>query len=192
MDHRFLNSHVDPQPFKLLGRTLYPWCIKYRVRLLAFESPLVTGSRGVTPADLIFACQVCAEETLGEVSWVDKLRILKLNKSPERFETLLQAFAGYILLHNWPKFWDQTNKKSGGNSSTPWPLMVISNLIANGIDEKRAWEMPECQAIWLNAAFAMRKGVDVAIMSPEEEAFIEEELKKEAQAAKDSVANPAG
>jgi hypothetical protein len=35
----------------------------------------------------------------------------------------------------------------------------------------------------------MRKGVDVAIMSPEEEAFIESELKREAEAA---VANPAG
>ena len=192
MDRRFLNSHVDPAPFKLLGRTLYPWCLKYRVRLLAFDSPLVTGSRGVTPADLIFACQVCAEEPLGEVGIIDRLRIIKLNKSPERFETLLQAFAGYILVDNWPKFWEQNNKKSGGSSNMPWVLSIIANLIANNIDEKRAWEMPECQAIWLNAAFAMRKGVDVAIMSPEEEAYIEEELRKDAEAAKASVANPAG
>jgi hypothetical protein len=50
--------------------------------------------------------------------------------------------------------------------------------------------MPECQAVWLNAAFAMRKGVDVAIMSPEEEAYIEEQMKAaEGQAP---VANPAG
>jgi len=192
VDRRFLNSHVDPAPFKLLGRTLYPWCLKYRVRLLAFDSPLVTGSRGVTPADLIFACQVCAEEPLGEVGIIDRLRIIKLNKSPERFETLLQAFAGYILVDNWPKFWEQNNKKSGGSSNMPWVMSIIANLIANNIDEKRAWEMPECQAIWLNAAFAMRKGVDVAIMSPEEEAYIESELRKDAEAAKASVANPAG
>ena len=176
----------------MLGRTLYPWCLKYRVRLLAFDSPLVTGSRGVTPADLIFACQVCAEEPLGEIGIIDRLRIIKLNKSPERFETLLQAFAGYILVDNWPKFWEQNNKKSGGSSNMPWIMSIIANLIANNIDEKRAWEMPECQAIWLNAAFAMRKGVDVAIMSPEEEAYIEEELRKDAETAKASVANPAG
>jgi hypothetical protein len=192
VDRRFLNSHVDPAPFKMLGRTLYPWCLKYRVRLLAFDSPLVTGSRGVTPADLIFACQVCAEEPLGEIGIIDRLRIIKLNKSPERFETLLQAFAGYILVDNWPKFWEQNNKKSGGSSNMPWIMSIIANLIANNIDEKRAWEMPECQAIWLNAAFAMRKGVDVAIMSPEEEAYIEEELRKDAETAKASVANPAG
>ena len=192
MDRRFLNSHIDPAPFVLLGRTLYPWCLKYRVRLMAFDSPLVTGSRGVTPADLIFACQVCAEERLGEVSWVDKLRIMRMNANPAKFELMLQAFAGYILVHNWPKFWEQNNKKSGGKSNMPWVMSVVANLIANNIEEKRAWEMPECQAIWLNAAFAMRKGVDVAIMSPEEEAYIEEELRKDAEAAKASVANPAG
>ena len=192
MDRRFLNSHIDPAPFVLLGRTLYPWCLKYRVRLMAFDSPLVTGSRGVTPADLIFACQVCAEEPLGGIGIIDRLRVIKLNKSPERFETLLQSFAGYILVDNWPKFWEQNNKKTGGKSNMPWVQSIIANLIANGIEEKRAWEMPECQAIWLNAAFAMRKGVDVAIMSPEEEAYIEEELRKDAESAKASVANPAG
>lgn len=191
MDRRFLNSQIDPGPFKFLGRKLYPWCIKYRVRLLALDSPLVTGSRGVTPADLIFACQVCAEEPLGGVGILDKLRIGRLNENPARFEIMLKAFSEYILLHNWPKFWEQENKKSGGTSSMPWCQSIIANLIANGIEEKRAWEMPECQAIWLNAAFAQRKGVDIAIMSPEEEAYIEEELRKDAEAAK-AVANPAG
>ena len=161
------------------------------MRLHAFNSPLVSTGKPVTPADLLFACQVCAEETLGDVSLMDKLRIFRMGKNPEYFKSMLNAFAGYILVEDWPKFWEQDGKKSGGSKGMPWPLAIISNLIANGIEEKRAWEMPECQAIWLNAAFAMRKGVDVAIMSPEEEAFIEEELRKEAEAAK-PVANPAG
>jgi hypothetical protein len=48
--------------------------------------------------------------------------------------------------------------------------------------------MPECQAIWLNSALAIRKGADVAIMSPEEEAYMAEEEAKEAAAA---ASNPA-
>jgi hypothetical protein len=72
----------------------------------------------------------------------------------------------------------------------PWPLSIVANLIANGIDEKRAWEMPECQAIWLNSAFAIHKGADVSIMSPEEEAFMEEEEARE-KAAAESPSNPA-
>ena len=173
-----------------MGRTLYPWCLKYRVRLHAFDSPLISPGKPVTPADLIFACQVCAEETLGEVSLMDKLRIFRMGKNPEYFKRMLNAFAGYILVEDWPKFWEKDAQKEGGSKSLPWPMAIIANLVANGVPYKQAWEMPECQAIWLNAAFAMRKGVDVAIMSPEEEAFIEDQLK--AGQGEAPVANPAG
>ena len=159
---------------------------------MAFDSPLVTGSRGISPADLLFACQVCAEEELGgPIGWVDKLRILSLERNPAKFERLLSAFAGYILVQNWPKFWEQSKTKSGGgDKGVPWPLAIVANLMAEaGIPEKRAWEMPECQAIWLNSALAIRKGADVAIMSPEEEAFMAEEEAKEKAAA--SASNPA-
>jgi hypothetical protein len=175
MDDRFLSAFIDPAPFKLLGRSLYPWCLKYRVRLMAFKSPLITGDRGITPADLIFACQVCAEEPLGEIGWLDKLRILSLNRNPSKFEALVKAFSGYALIHDWPKFWEQNGKKSGGDNGVPWPLAIVANLIASGIEEKRAWEMPECQAIWLNSALAIRKGAEVKIMTPEEEAYMEAE-----------------
>jgi hypothetical protein len=189
MDKRFLAAFIDPAPFRLLGRSLYPWCLKYRVRLMAFDSPLVTGSRGVTPADLIFACQVCAEEPLGApIGWKDQLRIMSLARNPAKFEAMLEAFSGYILVQDWPKFWEQTKKSSGGSKGVPWPLSIVANLITSGIDEKRAWEMPECQAIWLNSALAISKGADVAIMSPEEEDFMAEEEAKEAAAP---ASNPA-
>jgi hypothetical protein len=136
---------------------------------------------------LLFACQVCAEEPLGgKIGFIDELRLMSLNRNPAKFEMLLEAFAGYILVNDWPKFWEQTKTKSGGgDKGVPWPLSIVANLIASGIDEKRAWEMPECQAIWLNSALAIRKGADVAIMSPEEEAFMAEEE------ARDAASNPA-
>ena len=142
---------------------------------MAFNSPLITGDRGITPADLVFACKVCAEERLGEVGLVDKVRISYLNNHPKKFEAMLNAFAGYILIHDWPKFWEQDKSKSGGDNGLPWPLAIVANLIASGIPEKRAWEMPECQAIWLNTALALRKGAEVKIMTPEEEAFMASE-----------------
>jgi hypothetical protein len=148
------------------------------------------GSRGISPADLLFACQVCAEEPLGgKIGLADQLRLMSLSRNPDKFERLLEAFAGYILVQDWPKFWEQTKTKSGGGGKgVPWPLSIVANLIASGIEEKRAWEMPECQAIWLNSALAIRKGADVAIMSPEEEAFMAEEEAKESAAA---ASNPA-
>ena len=188
MDKRFLSAFIDPAPFRLLGRSLYPWCLKYRVRLMAFDSPLVTGSRGVTPADLIFACQVCAEEPLGELGWRDQLRMLHLSRRPAKFEAMLEAFSGYILVNDRPKFWEKTKKSSGGSKGVPWPLSIVASLISAGIEEQRAWEMPECQAIWLNSALAISKGADVAIMSPEEEAFMAEEEAKDNAAP---ASNPA-
>lgn len=187
MDKRFLAAFIDPAPFRLLGRTLYPWCLKYRLRLHAFNSPLIDGHREVTPADIIFACMVCAEEPLGDVGWVDKLRIRWLCANPYKFQVMLDAFAGYILVQDWPKFWEQTKTKVGGDRGVPWVLSIVANLTASGVDYKRAWEMPECQAIWLNSAFAIRNGAEVSILSPDEEAFIDEQLKKDAEA----VANPA-
>ena len=151
---------------------------------MAFKSPLITGDRGITPADLIFACQVCAEQPLGHLGLMDKMRILHLNRNPAKFEALLKAFSGYALINDWPKFWEQDGKKSGGNNGCPWPLAIVANLIASGIEEKRAWEMPECQAVWLNSVFAMRKGAELKIMTPEEEAFMAAE---EAAAASTSA-----
>ena len=188
MDKRFLAAFIDPAPFRLLGRSLYPWCLKYRVRLMAFDSPLVTGSRGVTPADLIFACQVCAEEPLGEIGWRDQMRMLSLSRNPAKLKAMLEAFSGYVLVEDWPKFWQQTKKSSAGSKGVPWPLSIVANLTASGIDYKQAWEMPECQAIWLNSALAISKGADVAIMSPEEEDFMAEEEAKDAAAP---ASNPA-
>lgn len=183
MDKRFLNAYIDPAPFRILGRTLYPWCLKYRVRLLAFDSPLATGSRAPTPADLIFACQVCADELLGgRIGWRDQLHILSMMRNPSKFEAYLQAFSDYIMVPHWPKFWEQSAKKSAGDKGLPWPLAIVASLISNGIDEKRAWEMPECQAIWLNSALAISKGADVAIMSPTEEAYMASEEAKDAAA----------
>jgi len=189
MDKRFLAAFIDPAPFRLLGRSMYPWCLKYRVRLMAFESPLMDGSRDVKPSDIIFACQVCAEEPLGQIGWRDKLLILQMSRDPSRFQLMLDAFAEYVLVANWPKFWENTAKTKGDNSrGIPWPLSIVANLTASGIDYKQAWEMPECQAIWLNSALAISKGADVAIMSPEEEAYMAEEEAKDAAA---TASNPA-
>lgn len=190
MDERFLNAYFDPSRVKFLGRFVWPFCLKYRVRLMALNSPLVTGHRGITPVDLIVAIQVCAEEPVGYIGWLDKWRILRLNSQPAKFEAILQRFSDYILVGHWPKFWEKTAKQSGGNGGgVPWPLSVVCNLIANGIAEKRAWEMPECQAIWMNAAFAICKGADISILTSEEEKIMDEV--REARKAAEAVANPA-
>jgi hypothetical protein len=51
--------------------------------------------------------------------------------------------------------------------------MILTNLIAEGVDEQRAWEMPEAQAIWLSTAFSTRNGAKVNVLTTEEEEMME-------------------
>jgi hypothetical protein len=57
--------------------------------------------------------------------------------------------------------------------------MIVTNLVANGIEEQRAWEMPETQAIWLSTAFSVRAGAKVNLLTTEEEAFMESVRREE-------------
>jgi hypothetical protein len=172
MDSRFLKAYSDPSKIRILGKTLYPWCLKYRVWLTAFDSPLVKGGI-VGPEDLLFAVNVCSESPVGRFNPIERWRLLRLATNPPEYQRQLKLFADYTLVSHWPKFWQNDKKTSSNGKGVPWPLSVVSNLIANGIEEKRAWEMPECQAIWMNSAFAINKGADLNVLSTEEEDMLD-------------------
>jgi hypothetical protein len=187
MDSRFLKAYTDPSRFQILGKDLYPFCLKYRVWLTAFNSPLVIGGT-VGPEDLLFAVNICSESPVGKFNVIERWRLLRLASNPARFQQELKRFADYTLVEHWPKFWQNEKKGSSNGKGIPWPLGVVTNLIAAGIEEKRAWEMPECQAIWMNASYAISKGAELNVLSSEEEDMLDE-LDKAGDFNK--VANPA-
>ena len=156
------------------GKRVFPFCLKFRVRLLAIESPLVTVGRSITPADLMMAVKVCAEEGGLEFGFWEKVRLREMEYRPEKFAGEVARFVEYCHLDAWPKYWNGAmTSDSADGVGCPWPLMIVTNLVANGIEEARAWEMPEAQAIWLSTAFAMRGGAKVNLLTTEEEAFME-------------------
>jgi len=182
VDGRFLRAFTDPAKVTCLGRPVYPWCLKYRIRLLAIESPLVDESgRQPTPLDLLTAVKICAEEPIGELT-SDEVKLVKaLTERPGKFLTECERFHEYAHVSAWPKFWE-SNKKNGGSAGdagVPWPLMVVASLVKHGVDEKRAWEMPECQAIWFNTAIAAMNGSEQKVLTSDEEAFMEEQERLE-------------
>lgn len=172
MDARFLAAFTDPAPVRMLGRIVYPFCLKHRVRLEAMGSPLVVGG-DVGVMDYYAAVLICAEEPIKAPSLLDSWRLHALSENPIRFNRELLRFSEYVMVQHWPKFWENKRKSGTAGQGIPWPLHVASNLIANGIPEQRAWEMPECQAVWLNVALAARKGVEVNVLSTEEEELME-------------------
>jgi hypothetical protein len=193
VDGRFLRAFTDPAKVIFLGRPVYAWCLKYRVRLMAIDSPLADESGRIpTPLDLLTAVKICAEEPIGELTKEEVRLVKSLGERPGKFMTQCERFQEYAHVGAWPKFWE-SNKKNGSSADDagiPWPLMVVANLIKNGVEEKRAWEMPECQAIWLNAAYAAMNGSEQKILTTDEEAFMEEQERLEKVAPSAEVKTP--
>ena len=193
MDGRFLRAFTDPAKVIFLGRPVYAWCLKYRVRLLAIDSPLADESgRLPTPLDLLTAVKICAEEPIGELTKEEVRLVKSLGERPGKFLTECERFQEYAHVGAWPKFWE-TNKKNGssaGDAGVPWPLMVVASLIKHGVEEKRAWEMPECQAIWYNAAYGAMNGSESKVLTTDEEVFMEEQERLEKVAPSAEVKTP--
>lgn len=194
VDGRFLRAFTDPAKVSCLGKSVYPWCLKYRVRLLAVGSPFADDSgREPTPLDLLTAVKICAEEPIGELTKSEVRLVENLASRPGRFLSECERFQEYAHIGAWPKFWE-SNKKNGASAEDagiPWPLMVVASLVKHGFDEKRAWEMPECQAIWFNTAFGAMNGSESKILTTDEEAFMDEQERLEKVAPTAEVKNPA-
>ena len=193
MDGRFLRAFTDPAKVTCLGRPVYPFCLKYRVRLLAIESPFVIEGKPITPIDLLVAVKICAEKPINDLGFWDKVQLSRLARRPVILRLEIERFVDYVHSSAWPKFWI-TNTKSGGtaeDAGIPWPLMVVASLVKHGFDEKRVWEMPECQAIWFNAAYSTMNGSEMKVLTTEEEAFMDEQERQEKVAPSAEVKTPA-
>lgn len=177
MDKRFLSAFTDPARIKVLGRFVYPFSLRHRVKLEAAESPLLKIDGGIRPVDLLVAVKICAGEPIGKASLLDSWHIGKMTSNPDYFAEQIDLFARYVLVESWPKFWDKQSK-SVDATGIPWPLSVVANLTANGVPSEEAWTMPESQAIWMNSAFAVIKGADLKVLTTEEEQMMDEMEKK--------------
>ena len=196
MDGRFLQACTDPARVSFLGRLVYPFCLKYRVRLLAVDSPFVTEGRNVTPLDLLTAVKICAEEPIGPLGWKDKLIVLRMERRPSLFIMDVERFVAYVQATSWPKFWSKNTATKGEaeDAGIPWPLGIVTALVKAGWEEKRAWEMPECQAVWYSSAIAAAAGSESKLLTTDEEAFMDdlEKQEKVAKAAEVKTPEPNG
>ena len=168
---------------RILGRFVYPFCLKHRLHLLALESPLVMDGKEITAADLLLAVKVCAEEPIDRVTWRDQWEALKMKHRPGYLNEQLERFVAFTLLTQWPKFWEKQGKTSGSVNSIPWVLQVVCNLMKHGFPEERAWMMPEAQAVWMSTGFnsIAQGGSEIELMTTDEEELQAELLDQSAR-----------
>jgi len=172
---------------RILGRFVYPFCLKHRLHLLALDSPLVLEGKAVTVCDLILAIKVCAEEPIDKVSFRDQWQAYKLRRFKGYYVNQLTLLTDYVMLSQWPKFWEKSGRESGSVNTIPWVLQVVCNLVKNGIPEERAWMMPEAQAMWMSTGFnSISQGGDaIQLLTTEEEELQKELLDQSARVRPD-------
>lgn len=168
MDERFLRAFTDPAQTKFLGRLVLPFCLRHRVTLVSLNSPFTKENGDFRPLDLLVAVKVCAGEPVGKLTNAELGEIIELSDNPKKFINACIEFKGYMLEDNHPKFWHKDSTTAGTNG-VPWVLNIVSTLAANGVPYKDAWEMPECQAIWMATAFATMKGANLKVLTSEDE-----------------------
>lgn len=182
MDGRFLEAFtLLPRQRVVCGRVTKPLCLRHRIVLESIKSPFVNGSDVPSPTDVLIFSKVVSSYDMAEMmpdkpseddsQWVMRMtenREALLHNASEAFETIQDQ-------SKWPVFWN--NKKNGSKSNgVPWALAVVCNLVKNGVPLEQAWTMPESQAIWMNAGFAIASGADINIVSEEDlamQAFLE-------------------
>lgn len=167
MDERFIRAFTDPAAQNtILGRLVSPFCLLHRVHLTALNSPFVKGG-DIRALDILVAVKVLAGEPIGKLTNRELGEITELNYDYDKMKAAAMNISNHMLEENSPKFWQKDG--SAGNTGVPWILNIIATLVSNGIDEKRAWTMPECQAIWMSTAFASLKGADIKVLTTEDE-----------------------
>lgn len=172
MDARFISAFTDPAArIKILGRFVSPFSLLNRIQLEAAGSPFVSEGKDVRPLDLLIAVKICAGEPIHRLSLRDYYFLGRMASSEVYLVKQMCRFTDYVLISAWPKFWEKKSK-STDVTGIPWPLSVVCALVKNGIDESRAWTMPESQAIWLHSSFAITGGADIKVLTNEDEELI--------------------
>ena len=185
-DLRFLASCIIPKRTRILGKSLKPFCLKYRLWLSAIGSPFLEPNKEIKIQDLVIALKICAGESLDKTLLRDYWIYLVLVLDTDRREKTFKDFIKYTSTQEtWPKFYDNSKNSSGSSTGLPWELGIIANLCKNGISFEQAINMPEATCIWLSTAFGIQAGAKLELLTTDDEALIDhlaklrdEELKK--------------
>lgn len=175
MDQRFLRAFLTPSRTRLLGRLLFPWCLKHRIQLSAIGSPFVVGG-DVTPADCLIFAKVCSEERLDKPPGIlDRYRARKMAEQEPHLQACVVSIRRHMREDCWPRYWDAPRTEGGEprHNGIPWPLGILSNLVRNGLSLEDAMHLPEAQAVWLSTAMAVQAGAKVEVLTTQDEALLD-------------------
>jgi len=178
MEGRFLKAFtLAPRQRVICGYQTIPLSLRHRLILTSIGSPFSTGQGVPKPSDVIIAAKVMASKSADVLSTTDPNDkdiewMRKMEKSDTTYaiecSKVIQSIEDQSL---WPTFWDK--KKTEVGNGVPWMLSVVCTLVKSGVPPEEAWTMPEAQAIWMSAAFAVGEGAKIYIVTENDIAAME-------------------
>ncbi|NDD54503.1 hypothetical protein EBZ39_11620 [bacterium] len=177
LDLKFAESVLNLN-HRVLGKRLKPFSLWHALLLEAIGSPIWLGKGTLTLPDLHAAVAICSNE------WpVFNLRagfftVLRNSCiSPSRLQIEGKKLVAYFNDYNAvPMLWTEEKKDSKDRPKCPLPLSLdlVAWLVRHGFGEARSWNMPIGLAHWYYIACARQRGGEIDLVSPEEQAVIEQ------------------
>lgn len=187
-DKRLLTSFLMPPEWDVMGFKLKPFCLLHQMTLQAIESPFfIEGKEAeVEVEDIIIAYRVCSgydgimsvqkPPTLKE-KWFNARMVV----SPAFHAKAIEEFQSYVEHYcTQPKLWSKDKDKDEKvKEKVPSQLLMVTLLLRRtNISEQDAWRMPIGKMSWYCTALGYLEGVDVSVISTEDEDKMDSEREK--------------
>jgi hypothetical protein len=190
VDKRYLNAFLTPKRYNVGGIDLDIFCPRHFITLQAVNSPFVAENpESISYKDLFIALRICStkswEDAIQRPNIIDRFKYILIEAFHGRRMKAFEDFGRYMSESMCtPKVWvkDENINQVESSENVPRTLSIVVCLMAKfGFSEEEAWNMPFSRAVWYSTGFAAMEGVDVKLISTEQEEKEEEDLKRLAE-----------
>ena len=182
LDSKFAEAWVNKPKYRIMGRTLRPFCLWHKFLLEFYENPLFDARAGdPEPIHLEIAIRCCTTRYL-EVPNTKKTPIrTALRFAGRRITKALEIFAAYIEDYNQqPDLWNK-GKKGSTTGPPPDTLRIATACMAanvQGGDERYIWELPIGRANYYSSAYLYHKGAEIDYVTEQNRRMMADLMKR--------------
>jgi hypothetical protein len=179
IDKRLLTSFLMPPEWEVMGFKLKPFCLLHQMTLQAIESPFfVEGKESeMEVEDIIIAFRVCSGydgimAMKKPPTWKEKWFNARMTVSPAYCNLAIEEFQSYVEHYcTQPKLWEKDKDPSEKiKEKVPAQLLMTTLMLRRtNLSEQEVWRMPIGKMSWYCTALGYLEGVDVSVISTDEE-----------------------
>jgi hypothetical protein len=174
VDDRFFNAFLPPS-VKICGRRLDRFTLWHQLLLAAIDSPILTGTGNVRPADVLAAAAILrarhphqpAKPGIKDAVWH-----WAMCRWPDVFEREAIRLIDWMRRQSsQPIYYHTRPSESTGRQLNSGPQCLsykVALMSKGGFSESQAWDMPMGQALWEVAQLAAQETGDICFLDEDD------------------------